>query len=196
MKSIISQTRTYRKFDASYRISKETLLELIELGRLAGSARNCQPWQYLPVVEEDMCNEIFPHLAWAGYLSDWKGPAENQRPSAYILCFLNTEWLKGSRQEAMFDLGIASQNILLGATTLGLGGCRIGAFSPKLANLFSLPAHVELAHVIALGKPAEQVIIEECDDDNIKYWRDSENMHHVPKRKLADIVLPPSIIGK
>ncbi len=196
MKDIISQTRTYRKFDSSYQISNESLLEIIELGRLAGSARNCQPWQYLPVVDKNMCDAIFPHLAWAGYLTEWKGPAENQRPTAYILCFLNTQWLKVSRQEAAFDLGIASQNMLLGATSLGLGGCRIGAFSPKLANLFTLPEHLELAHVIALGKPAEKVVLEECQDENIKYWRDKSNVHHVPKRKLFDIVLSSDIYLK
>ncbi len=122
MKEIISQTRTYRKFDAGHRIPYESILEIIELARFAGSARNCQPWQYLPVIDQNRCDAIFPHLAWAGYLTDWKGPTENQRPTAYILCFLNTEWLKVSRQEAAFDLGIASQNMLLGATSLRLGG--------------------------------------------------------------------------
>lgn len=193
MKELVKRTRTFRKFDAGFHISKDILLDLIDLARLAGSARNCQPWQYLPVVEQEMCAAIFPHLAWAGYLTDWKGPAENQRPTAYILCFLNTAWLKGSRQEAMFDLGIATQNMLLGATSIGLGGCRIGAFSPKLEQLFLHPEHLELAHVISLGKPAEEVIIEECRNEDIKYWRDSDNNHHVPKRKLNDIVLSPSI---
>ncbi len=196
MKEIISQTRTYRKFDASYRIPYESILEIIELARLAGSARNCQPWQYLPVIDQNRCDAIFPHLAWAGYLTDWKGPTENQRPTAYILCFLNTQWLKVSRQEAAFDLGIASQNMLLGATSLGLGGCRIGAFSPKLAKLFELPEHIELAHVIALGKPAEKVVLEECQDENIKYWRDENSVHHVPKRKLSDILLSSDIYLK
>ena len=193
MKELVKLTRTFRKFDARFRISRDTLLELIDLARLAGSARNCQPWQYLPVVEQEMCADIFPHLAWAGYLPEWKGPAENQRPTAYILCFLNTRWLKGSQIEAMFDLGIATQNILLGATSHGLGGCRIGAFSPKLSHLLSTPEHLELAHVISLGKPAEEVVLEECLDEDIKYWRDRDNIHHVPKRKLEDIILSPSL---
>ncbi len=196
MKEIISQTRTYRKFDAGHRIPYESILEIIELARLAGSARNCQPWQYLPVIDQNRCDAIFPHLAWAGYLTDWKGPTENQRPTAYILCFLNTQWLKVSRLEAAFDLGIASQNMLIGATSLGLGGCRIGAFSPKLAKLFDLPEHLELAHVIALGKPAEKVVLEECQDENIKYWRDENSVHHVPKRKLSDILLSSDIYLK
>ena len=47
-----------------------------------------------------------------------------------------TNWLKGSDKEAQFDLGVATQNLLLGAMEKGIGGCRIGAFSPKLADIF------------------------------------------------------------
>ena len=125
MKDIIAKTRTFRKFRPSANITRETLENLIDLGRLGGSARNCQPWQYLIVTAQHDCEAIFPYLAWAGYLSDWKGPDIGERPSAYILCYLNTQWLKGSQQEAHFDLGIATQNMLLGATSLGLSGCRI-----------------------------------------------------------------------
>jgi nitroreductase len=189
MKDIIAKTRTFRKFKSSAAISRKTLEELIELGRLGGSARNCQPWQYLLVTEERDCSAIFPYLGWAGYLSDWKGPDENERPTAYILCYLNTQWLKGSHQEAHFDLGIATQNMLLGATSLGLGGCRIGAFNPNLAQLYDMPKHLELHLVLALGVPAEEVVIEECSGDEIKYWRDDELVHHVPKRALKDIIL-------
>ncbi len=189
MKDIITKTRTFRKFKSSVNITRETLEDLIELGRLGGSARNCQPWQYLLVTDEKQRADIFPHLGWAGYLSDWKGPDAGERPTAYILCYLNTQWLKGSHQEAHFDLGIATQNILLGATALGLGGCRIGAFNPNLAKLYDQPEHLELHLVIALGVPAEQVVIEECTGDEIKYWRDDNAVHHVPKRTLKDLLL-------
>lgn len=189
MKEIIEKTRTYRKFDASKAIAPDVLHDLIELGRLGGSARNCQPWQYLVITEKDECAKVFPHLAWAGYLTDWKGPDESQRPTAYILCFLNRNWLKGTLQEAQFDLGIATQNMLLGATEAGLGGCRIGAFSPKIKEIFPQPEHLELHLVLALGYPTEEVIIEECADDDIKYWHDDKLKHHVPKRKLTEIIL-------
>ncbi|MBM9603191.1 nitroreductase family protein [Desulfopila inferna] len=191
MKNIIEKTRTFRKFDATAVIDASTVEKLIELGRLGGSARNCQPWQYRIVTDAGECASVFPHLGWAGYLTDWKGPEERQRPTAYILCYLNREWLKGSLQEAHFDLGIASQNMLLGATEAGLGGCRILAFSKKLAAEFPQPEHLELQLVIALGVPAEKVVIEECSDYNIKYWRDGNQTHHVPKRRLQDILLQP-----
>jgi len=137
------------------------------------------------VTDPDICRLIFPHLGWAGYLSDWKGPEEGERPSAYILCLLNRNRLKGSDEEAQFDLGIATQNILLGAMERRIGGCRIGAFNPRLQALFDLPSHMEISLVLALGKPKETVIVENCTDDaDIKYWRDNSGLHHVPKRSL------------
>lgn len=191
MQEIIAKTRTFRRFVEKDRLSMATLEELVDLARLGGSARNGQPWQYMLVNDPDVCARIFPFLGWAGYLADWKGPVEGERPSAYILCLLNKNWLKGPESEAQFDLGVATQNILLGAMEKRIGGCRIGAFNPKVAELFVLPDHLQLSLVLALGKPRETVIIEESkDDDDIRYWRDEQGVHHVPKRSLKSSLLP------
>ncbi len=187
---LATQTRTFRRFDENLPIATTDLHELVELARLAGSARNGQPWQYMVVNDRDICGKIFPYIGWAGYLADWKGPIAGERPTAYILCLLNHNWLKGTEKEAYFDLGIASQNILLGASTKHLGGCRIGAFSPKVKNIFAIPDHLSLELVIALGSPVEQVQIDDIDENGeIKYWRDEQQLHHVPKRKLQDVLI-------
>jgi len=191
MQEIIARTRSFRRFFEKERISRDTLYELIDLARLGGSARNGQVWQYMVADEPEICGKIFPFLGWAGYLPDWKGPVEGERPSAYILCFLNRNWLKGPESWAQFDLGIATQNLLLGAMEKRIGGCRIAAFSPNLASMFKVPDHLELSLVVALGKPRETVIIEECkDDDDIRYWRDEKEVHHVPKRSFSSCLLP------
>ena len=190
MQEIIAKTRTFRRFSQKEQISMTILHELIDLARLGGSARNGQPWQYMAVNTPDLCAKIFPFLGWAGYLTDWKGPVEGERPSAYVLCFLNKNRLKGPETEAQFDLGVATQNLLLGAMEKRIGGCRIGAFSPKLASLFDMPEHVVISLVVALGKPRETVIIEECkSEDDVRYWRDEHGVHHVPKRSLHDCLL-------
>lgn len=190
MQEIIAKTRTFRRFNQKEAISTATLHELIDLARLGGSARNGQPWQYVLVNTPELCAKIFPYLGWAGYLTDWKGPVEGERPSAYILCLLNRNRLKGPETEAQFDLGVATQNLLLGAMEKRIGGCRIGAFNPHLADLFDLPGHLTISLVIALGKPRETVIIEECrDEDDVRYWRDENGVHHVPKRSLKDCLL-------
>ena len=188
MIDLIERTRSFRRFEQDKAIDLNLLKELVNLARLGGSARNCQPWQYAIFTESVHCEKIFPYLGWAGYLSDWKGPEPGERPSAYILCFLNRNWLRGSDKEAQFDLGVATQNLLLGAMEKGIGGCRIGAFSPKLADIFKLGQHQELSLVVALGYPTEQVVIESCSDGDIKYWRDENELHHVPKRELSEIL--------
>jgi nitroreductase len=190
MQEIIAKTRTFRRFNQKEPISTTTLQELIDLARLGGSARNGQPWQYMIVNSPELCAKIFPYLGWAGYLTDWKGPVEGERPSAYVLCLLNKNRMKGPESEAQFDLGVATQNLLLGAMEKRIGGCRIGAFNPQLASLFKMPAHLSISLVIALGKPRETVIIEECkNEDDVRYWRDEHGVHHVPKRSLTSCLM-------
>ena len=166
-------------------IDMETLRHLVDLARLGGSARNMQPLKYLLVKTPAVKAKIFPHLGWAGYLKEWTGPKEGERPAAYIICLLDTRL----SNEANDDLGIASQNVLLGAAEKGLGGCRIASFSPKLRDVFKLGDHLQVLQVIALGRPAETVSLEELGPGgDIKYWRDADLVHHVPKRTLRDII--------
>jgi len=184
---LVKKTRTFRRFVQEATISVSTLEALIDLARLAGSARNAQPLKYMPVADPALNAKIFPFLGWAGYLADWPGPAEGERPAAYIICLLDTRIC----EEADCDLGIATQNMLLGATDRGLGGCRIGAFSPGLRQELALPDHLRILLVVALGKPLENVVIDEAGEDgDIRYWRDEERTHHVPKRSLAEIIIP------
>lgn len=190
LSGLVNKTRTFRRFKQSRRIAGEDLKALVELARLGGSARNCQPWQYAIITDPGDCDKIFPYLGWAGYLSDWKGPEPGEQPAAYIICLLNRTWLKGTDKEAHFDLGIATQNLLLGAMEKGIGGCRIGAFNPKIADILDRGDDIEVALIVALGYPAEEVVIETCESgDDIKYWRDDGDVHHVPKRKLEDILV-------
>ncbi len=187
---LISQTRTHRRFDQKRPIPRDTLTHLIDLARLGGSARNLQPWKYMICKQSRHCQAIFPHLGWAGYLPSWPGPAEGEHPTAYILCLLDTS----ISNEADFDLGIASQNMLLGAMAHGLGGCRIASFSKSLQGLLNLPTNLKLKLVIALGYPAETVsIVEPLEHGSIKYWHGESNKHFVPKRSLAEILLPLSL---
>lgn len=186
---LVSHTRTCRRFRQDSQIPSALLHDLVNLARLSGSARNGQPWQYMVVNDPALHARIFPFLGWAGYLANWRGPVPGEQPAAYILCFLNTRRLVVGEKEAFFDLGIASQSLLLGAAARNILGCRIGAFSPKLANLFVVPEHLRLELVIALGQPAERVVLEEMQDESVVYWRDNHEVHHVPKRSLDDVLV-------
>ncbi len=196
MREIITKTRTFRRFFQKEAISLDAMHELVDVARLGGSARNGQPWQYMIINTPELCEKVFPFLGWAGYLSDWKGPVEGERPSGYILCLLNKNRLKGPESEAQFDLGVATQNLLLVAMEQRIGGCRIASVSPKLAGLFQLPAHLSISLVVALGRPRETIILEECQtDSDIKYWRDDEGGHHVPKRSLDSCLVTLDLVA-
>jgi nitroreductase len=186
LQQTIMKTRSFRRFWQAEPITIEILQELIDLARLGGSARNVQPLKYLLVNAPAQNAVIFPHLGWAGYLKDWQGPVEGERPSAYIICLLDTR----ITNEAECDLGIATQNILLGATEKGLGGCRIASFSKKLQGVLDIPDNLQILLVLALGRPKEAVLLEDSGPDgDIKYWRDENQVHHVPKRSLEEIII-------
>lgn len=186
IEELIQKTRTFRRFYQDVQISDETLRGLVDLARLGGSARNAQPLKYMLVNDPGTNSAVFPNLLWAGYLPDWPGPEEGERPAAYIICLLDTH----ISQEAGCDLGIATQNILLGATAKGLGGCRIGSVSPKLREVLNIPEYLKVLLVIALGLPKEEVKLKEIkQDDDIKYWRDENQVHYVPKRPLDEIIV-------
>jgi nitroreductase len=182
---LIRKTLSFRRFIEDEPLYMETLRDLADMARLGGSARNLQPLKYLLVNNSAVKTKIFPHLIWAGYLKEWAGPKKGERPAAYIICLLDTRL----SNEADCDLGIASQNILLGAAEKGLGGCRIASFSSRLREEFELEDHLQILQVIALGRPVETVTLEEQEPGgDIKYWRDMNQVHHVPKRPLQEII--------
>jgi len=151
------------------------------------SGANLQPLKFIISNSSETNAKIFPQLAWAGYLKDWDGPVESERPSAYIIILGD----KNIKNEFSCDCGIAAQSILLGAVEKGLGGCMIGSVRrEKLAEVLNINSQFEISLVIALGKPVEKVQIEKTkSSDDIKYWRDEKNIHHVPKRPLNEIIL-------
>jgi len=148
---------------------------------------NAQPLRYILSCERRRNSLIFPHLVWATYLKGWPGPAEGERPSAYIVILGDTE--VGRFWD--YDAGIAAQSILLGAAEKGLGGCMIANVQKEgLRKALEIPSRYEILLVLALGKPREKVVIEAVGPSgDTRYWRDDEGVHHVPKRPLDEIII-------
>jgi nitroreductase len=186
LKDLLLKNRSYRRFYQDETLETAVLKEMVENVRLAPSPSNLQPLKFVIVNDQEMNHKIFPILKWAGYLKSWHGPEEGERPAAYII-------LLGNRQTSAmvdWDYGIALQTILLTAVEKGYGGCAIGSCDrDKLHQLLAIPKELEIGCVIALGKPKEEVVLEEVKEDNIKYWRDEDQVHHVPKRSLEDLLL-------
>jgi len=194
LKQLVRNNRSYRRFDASVKITKRQIYQLINLARLCPSAANQQNLRFFYSINPDDNAIIFQHVAWAAYLKDWHGPKPAERPSAYILIL----GPKNISQNTLIDTGIAAQTILLGATEIGLGGCMLGsARKEELHEALNLPSDLEIILGIALGKPAEKVVLEKVTDpDNIQYWRDESGVHHVPKRALKDLIINDNISRK
>ena len=192
---LVHRTRTVRRFREAQPLVPALLRALIDLARLGGSARNGQVLKYMVITEADLRQKLFPLLGWAGYLTDWTGPAAGERPAAYVVCLLDTQLLKGVESEAHCDLGIATQNLLLGAAEQGVYGCRIGAFAHgSVHRLLQLDDCFKVLLVVALGYPAETVVLEQLGlDGDIRYWHDGQGVHHVPKRTLEQILIAPPV---
>ena len=183
---MIQKNRSFRRFHQDVAMSESDLLEMLENARLTPSGRNAQTLRYVLSNTAEMNALIFPTLSWAGYLTDWDGPEEGERPSAYIV-ILNDDTLS---KTYFCDHGIVSLAILLTAIEKGYGGCIIAAVNrDTLRDTLSIPEKYSIVQVIALGKPAETVVIEPMVNGDIKYWRDSQGIHHVPKRSLEEIIV-------
>lgn len=187
IEDLIRRNRSYRRFHQDVPVSMKTLRELVNLARLSASGSNLQPLKYVLSSDPATNAKIFPHTRWAGYLEDWEGPADGERPAAYVIILGDTE----IRSSFGCDHGIAAQSIMLGASERGLGGCILGALDRSaLREALGIPERYDILLALALGKPKETVVLEDVGPDgDIEYYRDENDVHHVPKRSLEELIL-------
>ena len=187
---LVKQARSYRRYDPTKPIPVETVKGLVEAARLTPSAGNLQRLRYLAVTKKDEVLTLTKEVKWAGYLTDWNGPTESEAPTAYLI-LLSPE----STGVSQIDVGIAAETVLLAATEQGYGGCMILNFPREaLTERYKLAGKYRIELVISLGVPAEKVELEEMKDDNVRYYRDQNDVHRVPKRALSEVFLAPEDI--
>ena len=185
---LVKKTRSYRNFDNSYRMSGDELTSLIELCRYTAATANLQSVKFAYAYKNEDCDKIFPHLGWAGYIKENKPPYKGNEPAAYILLCSDT---RISREVIGLDIGICAQTIVLAAAERGIGACILGSMNrDAVSKIFSLDDAIKPIIIIALGKPKEEIRIVDAVDGNIKYYRDENDVHFVPKRPLGEILLP------
>ena len=187
LEELVKRNRSYRRFNQDERIELKLLRRLVDLARHSASSANRQPLKYVLSVDPDTNENVFETLRWAGYLKEWDGPTEGQRPAAYIVILGDTTIHK----TFSVDHGIAAQSILLGATEAGFGGCMVASIDQlKLKQILVIPEHLVVLLVVALGKPAEEVVVESVGSDGkIEYYRDPDGVHHVPKRTHDELIV-------
>lgn len=185
LKELVVKNRSYRRFYQEKEIGSEQLKALVEIGRLTASGANRQPVRYILSNEAAKNEIIFRCLRWAGYLEDWDGPEEGEKPAAYIIM------VEPKDVNATHDEGIIGQTMLLAAVEQGFGGCFLANIDrKKLREDLKIDEKYDIKLVLALGYPKEEVVIEEISEtEDIRYYRDPEKVHHVPKIRLADLIL-------
>jgi nitroreductase len=186
-RDLVTHTRSYRRFDQTVGIPQETLESWAALARLAPSSANLQGLKFLLVSDPELNAIVFKSISFAGYLKEWGGPKEGERPTAYVVILGDTT----IKHNFDLDAGIAAQTIMLAANADGYGGVMMGAIKREsLQDDLQIPTHLEIVLLLALGKPTEKVVMEETSTEHgIRYYRDAEDVHHVPKRPLSELII-------
>ena len=181
---LILKRRSIRQFKQEP-VSRELLDKLVNTARLAPSAANKQPLEFIVVDEQHVVDRIFPCLKWAAYIQPAGNPEPGREPAAYVVVLVNTE-IRNSTFE--WDSGAAIENMILAALEEGVGSCWLVSIDKKrIAEILDVPAGYLIDSVLALGYPDESPVADEMTD-SIKYWKDEEGRLHVPKRPLSSIL--------
>jgi len=166
-------------------IPAEVLDKLIDAARLAPSAANRQPVEFVLVDDPHRVNEIFPLVKWAGYIAPHGDPPAGHRPVAYVILLINRN---KTRDQARHDAAAAAMNILYAGMAHGLAACWMGAIDrASIKRGLAIPIHCEIDSLLAMGYPDETPVIEPFRD-SIRYWKDEEGVVHVPKRSLSEVL--------
>ena len=181
---VIAGRRTIRRFKAEP-VAGDLLERLVDVGRLAPSAANLQPLEFIVVDEAGLKAEVFPCLKWAAYIAPAGNPGPGEEPAAYIVTLANTKV-----REKMFeyDIGAAMENMTLAALAEGVGSCwMLSIDRDRLRAVLGVPEDYKVDSVLALGYPAEEPAAEVMGE-SCRYWKDAEGRLHVPKRALASVI--------
>lgn len=181
---LIISRRSIRQFKQEP-VSRDILQKLINASRLAPSAANRQPLEFVVVDEEKIRKEVFTCLKWAAYIAPEGNPKPGHEPVAYIVVLVNSEIREKGFE---WDVGAAIENMILAALEKGIGSCwLLSVDREKLREILNIPENHKIDSVLALGYPDENPVIEDMKD-SIKYWKDQAEQLHVPKRKLEDVI--------
>ena len=180
----IEERRSIRKFKNTP-IQRETLEILVNCARLAAFPANVQPLKFGIISEKELCDQIFPYTKWAGYLKNGT-PEEGERPVAYIAIWGDEE----IKQSFEVEAGAAVTNILLAAHDMGIASCWIGALDREsLKNVFSLSERFNLLYLVALGYGAQESLMVDMKDGDVKYFMGEDNILRVPKRTMEEVLI-------
>ena len=183
LRRLLLHNRSYRGYDASFKVREDQLHRIMEVATLCPSARNQQVLRFRPVLGDEAA-EVLRHIRLGGALPELHLPFPGTEPNAFIVICSTVEESK----YVDIDLGIVAQSMLLQAVEIGLGGICIGAFDHEpIKEMLNL--QYEPLLVLAIGRPNEHIELKECrEGDNLTYYREGDT-HYVPKISINDLIL-------
>ncbi len=189
LKELVLRNRSYRSYDETREIKKEELMDLVEYARLCASSVNQQPLKYYLAYTKKDLDKIQPLTGWAKALQK-ELPYAGHYPQAFIVICQDLN-IAPNLQAYLKDVGIVAQTMLLRAVEMQLGGCMLGNFNPtEISDVLQLNENLFPQLLLAIGKPDETIILEDVKPgENILYYRDENDVHHVPKRSLDELLI-------
>jgi nitroreductase len=158
----IKTRKSVRKFSAQP-VEPEKLQAVLEAARLAPSWANMQCWRFV-VVEDPAVKARISELSYVeaffatrGYKMNPAQQALADAPVVIVACAEPTDSgdLRG-QQYYMTDVGIAAENLMLAAHTVGLGSVFVGVFDEEqLGDLLDIPKGIRIVGLFPLGYPLE-----------------------------------------
>jgi nitroreductase len=188
---LMLKRRSIRRFKA-IPVSNTALEKCIDAARLAPSGRNHQFLDYIVVNDTQVLSAMFDNIGGSAKLPpEQGGPRPDQAAKAYTIILINKAKEggdEGRRRITLYDVGMAAENIILAALEQGIGCCPILMFNEKDIKAFlNIPEDYDIALVIAMGIPDEAPVAEAVKDSTNIYV-DANNVRHVPKRALKDVM--------
>lgn len=188
--NLIAKTRSIRRYKHNEPVTQDMLKYIAQAARFAPSTGNMQRLRLL-LVNDERCDAIFNEISFAAHLRPyWQGPAEGERPAAYIVVMTDKE----PDINLAIDMGAAAEAMLITARDEGLGGCIFRSFDKeKLGKVLGKEPYMP-AMVISIGYSDEVVIIQDVrnigrPEGDLRYYRDQYGHHIVPKIPLEQMLL-------
>jgi nitroreductase len=140
----IQERRSIRTYQ-NKPVEREKLEKILEAGRLAPSAKNIEPWHFIAVTDPEK-RKVLSGGTWAKFLS--------QSPLVIVACGDK----KASPDWYAIDVALAMENMVLVATSLGLGTCCVGSFKEKeVKTVLKIPENFEVLIMLAVGYPGNDI---------------------------------------
>ncbi len=154
----IAARRSIRRFRADP-VSRELLCRIVDAGRLAPTAHNDQPWEFVVITDAARRGRIAQLAEFGKFIAD--------APACIVTLAQPTRYY-------VEDGSAATTNMLLAATALGLGTCWVAGdkkpYAPQIVSLCGAPANLRLVSMIAVGYAAETPSPSKRTLDQVLHW--------------------------